>query len=257
MAVVGLLIFLYTVGLLRPVESVITKLLNPITERVFSVSSDIRSKYNEQTDRRDLGQVINELEDEVLRLTEENAKFVMIEEENKLLRDKLRFFSDNAYNYVMANVISRGDLADVAGRTETIIIDKGSNDGMYEGLAVVASQGTIVGKITEVKEELSKVELTNNEKCKIAATILNKEKTTGITQGELGLTIRMDFIPQSEVINIDDIVVTSGLEQAIPRGLVIGKVTEVNRENNELWQNARLGTLIDPSDLVIVSVLIP
>ena len=121
----------------------------------------------------------------------------------------------------------------------------------------MASKGTIVGKIVEAKNNISKVELTNNEQCKIAATILNSEKTTGITQGELGLTIRMDFIPQSEEIKIDDIVVTSGLEQTIPRGLVIGKISDVNRENNELWQTARLNTLIDPSDLVIVSVLVP
>lgn len=257
LAVVGLLIFLYLLGLFRPLEGLVARGLNPIAERFYSFSSMVRSRYDEQTDKRDLSQVIAELENEVVRLTEKNAKFNMVEEENRLLRDKLRFFSGNEYRYVMANVISRGDLADIGGRTETIIIDKGSADGMYEGLAVVASKGTIVGKITEVKDSISMVDLTNNEKCKIAATILNEEKTTGITQGELGLIIRMEFIPQAEEIKADDIVVTSGLEQAIPRGLVIGKVTEVNKESNELWQTAKLETLVDPSDLVIVSVLIP
>jgi rod shape-determining protein MreC len=257
MAVIGLLIFLYSLGLLKPVEIIVTKLLNPAVEKVFIISSGIRDKYNEQTDKRDLSLIVKKLENEVARLTEENAKFIMTEEENKLLRDKLLFFSNNDYKYVMANVISRGDLADIVGRTETVIINKGRKDGIYEGLAVIAGKGTIIGKITEAKEEISKVELVNNEKCKIAATILNGEKTTGITQGELGLTIRMDFIPQSEAVKADDIVVTSGLEQAIPRGLVIGKVSDVNKENNDLWQTARLNALFDPSNLVIVSVLIP
>jgi rod shape-determining protein MreC len=69
--------------------------------------------------------------------------------------------------------------------------------------------------------------------------------------------MKMSFIPQSAVIKPGDSVVTSGLEEAIPRGLVIGKVLEVKSESNAMWQTAVIEPLISPDDLIIVSVLLP
>ena len=157
----------------------------------------------------------------------------------------------------MSNVISRGEAIETSSRGESIIIDKGSRDGVSPGLAIVNGQGIIIGKVAEVKENISQVNLTNNSKCKLAATILNQEKTSGIAEGELGLTIKMKFIPQESEVAVGDIIVTSGLEQAIPRGLVIGKVTQVEKENNDIWQLATIESLVNTQDLVIVSVLIP
>ncbi|MBU2416305.1 rod shape-determining protein MreC, partial [Patescibacteria group bacterium] len=70
-----------------------------------------------------------------------------------------------------------------------------------------------------------------------------------------GLTIKMDFIPQNKRINNEDIVITSGLEKNIPKGLVIGKITRINKNNNEVWQNAIIEPLADLDNLIIVSVL--
>ena len=257
LAVIGLLVFLYAFNLLGPLNRVIYGILNPIFSGFQSVSSNIRSTYNEQTEKKDLNEYVKELEGEVNQLTEENARLKILENENGILREHLGFLVKNEYNYVMSNVISRGDAVESSGREETIIIDKGSKDGVYPGLAIVSGQGMIIGKVAEAKENISQVNLTNSSKCKLAATILNEDKTSGVTEGELGLTIKMEFIPQEEEVNIGDIIVTSGLEQAIPRGLVIGKVTQVEKENNEIWQFATLEPLVQAEDLVIVSVLIP
>ena len=67
----------------------------------------------------------------------------------------------------------------------------------------------------------------------------------------------MNFIPQSKSINKEDIVVTSGLERTITRGLVIGQISEVIKESNELWQEAVLESNINFNELTIVSVLLP
>ena len=256
-AVIGLLIFLHFLNILRPAERLLVNLLNPIMSGIYSVGSNLRIKYNEQTSKIDLLEATKQLEARVNQLIEENVKLKIIEEENKILRDYLKFLTNNKFNYLMSNVISRGDLTDITRRTETIVIDKGLKDGVYPGLGVVSSEGIIIGKVVEVKDRISKVYLTNNNKCKLAATILNQEKTNGIAEGELGLTIKMEFIPQSEEVIVNDIIVTSGLEQSIPRGLVIGRVTEVNKESNELWQTARLSPIVDSDDLIIVSVLLP
>lgn len=256
-AVIGLLIFLYSIGIFKTFEGFITSALNPVLIKFHALSSDLRVTYNEQTGKRDLLAEIDFLKDRVNRLTEENARFRTTEEENKSLREHLGFLSNNEYKYVISNVISRGDIMDAAGRTETIAIDKGLRDGIYPGLGVVSSAGVIVGKVVEAKDNISQVYLTNNNKCKLAAVALNADSASGVVEGELGLTIKMNFIPQNKEIKADDIVITSGLEQTIPRGLVIGRVLEVDKENNEVWQTAVIEPMLDPEDLIIVSVLVP
>ncbi len=256
-AVMGLLIFFHFLGLLSPVENSVVNLINPILSGFFSFSSNLRIKYNEQTSKLDSLERVKELELQINQLTEENVKLKIIEEENKILREHLRFLTENRFKYIMSNVISRGDLTGITEQTEIITIDKGERDGIYPGLGVVSSKGIIIGKVIETRDNIAKVYLTNNSRCELAATILNQEKTCGITVGEFGLTIKLGFIPQGEEVKIGDIVITSGLEQSIPRGLVIGKVIEVNKESNELWQSARLSTMIDSNDLIIVSVLLP
>ena len=167
--------------------------------------------------------------------------------------------------FLMANVISRGDLASGnAADSQIITIDKGAGDGIYPGLAAVSStavgttsQGVIIGKVVGVKDQAAQIFLVTNKNSKLAASILGENKTSGVARGELGLTVRMDFIPQTENIKVGDIVATSGLEQNIKRGLVIGRVSEVKRENNEVWQSAGVEPMVNLDDLSIVAILLP
>ncbi|MFH1744833.1 MAG: rod shape-determining protein MreC [bacterium] len=256
-AVIGLLIFLYQLGALTSVEKMAANVLNPIFSGFYSMGSNIGATFGQKTSEENLKEKLKEFEVQVADLTEENVRLKILEDENKILREHLNFLSQSQYQYVMSNVISRGDGIDLSGRTETIIIDKGSDDGLYEGLGVVSGRGVIVGKIMEVKGKISKVYLTSNSGCKLAAAIFGSEKTNGITEGDLGLTIKMGFIPQSAEINPSDIVVTSGLESFVPRGLIIGKISAVNKENNEMWQDAVIEPMSEFEDMVVVSVILP
>ena len=66
----------------------------------------------------------------------------------------------------------------------------------------------------------------------------------------------MDFIPKDIVVNKDDLVITSGLEPLVPRGLVIGKVDKIINPSGELFQSAYLRPLYSVSDLQIVTILL-
>jgi rod shape-determining protein MreC len=263
-AVILLLIFLHYTGLFNPVESFIAKGLKPIAIVFYSLGSGINQTYINQTAKTDLTSELNSAEQTINQLTVENATLKFLEEENKVLRKQLNFLSKSGLRYSMANIISRGEMAENSKDSQSIVIDKGLKDGLYSGLAVVSSltngttsQGVIVGKIIEVKDNISEVCLVTNKNCKIAAAILGENKTSGIALGELGLTVKMEFIPQTENIKAGDIVATSGLEQNIPRGLVIGRVTDVKKENNEVWQSATIEPQINLDSLSIISVILP
>lgn len=252
---VGLLIFLHFIGILKPVESMAVKALNPAFSSLHSFGSYIRIKYNEQTDKRNLALTVKQMEDAMANLYVENSRLKILEEENEVLREYLKFSKESEKKFVLGKILARKSLVS-SNLDQNIIIDKGLNDGIKIGAGVI-SNSTIIGKVIGMENNLAEICLITNRDCKLAVTMQNKDKTAGIIKGELGLTVKMEFIPQTEEVNAGDIVVTSGLEESIPRGLVVGRVTEVNKESNELWQNATIEPLVNYNNLIIVSVLLP
>lgn len=253
-AAIALLIFLHFTKLSIPAESLVVGFFRPIFPKFYATSSYFRNLYNEQADKRDFAAENKKLKEEINHLTVKNSRLNELEEENNTLRKYLNFFKENNTRYLMADIISsEGSESGALG--QTVIINKGSNDGLKEGLAVVSNRGIILGKIKNVKDVLSEVSITTNQACKLAATIQNQDRTAGVAEGDLGLTIKMNFIPQTKEVKTGDVVITSGLEENIPRGLIIGAIVKVDKENNQLWQSATIEPLIDVSNLAQVSVL--
>jgi rod shape-determining protein MreC len=251
-----LLIILHSVGALSPLENLAIKASSPLAGFLYKKGSLTRSSY-ENTQKKDVFAELAASQQEVSRLTVQNANYKELEEENIRLKAQLSFLSINKYKNVMANVISQDLIFDIQEGDQDIVIDKGLKDGVRNGLGVINENGVVIGKVLEARDSLSKVCLTTNRSCKFAATIQNQERTMGITEGDLGLTIKMNFIPQSDKIVMGDTVITSGLGGNIPRGLVIGKVSQINNQSNEIWQDVNIEPLLNLNTLTIVSVLIP
>lgn len=246
-----LFLLLHFSGVLRPAETYFSRFYSPILHYFFALGSDVRQVYQRQTDRIDLTAENDKLTAEINSLLVENSKLKLLENENLKLRNFLDFLDNSKLKYVMANAISRQSL-ETAG--QSISLDKGSDDGLAEGMAVINNQGVLAGKVSAAKEASAEVCLVNDPKCKIAAMILNGNQTAGIIRGELGLTVKMELIPQTEKLAVGDVVVTSGLEGNMAKGLVIGRVLQVIQENNDIWQSALIEPAADLDDLAIVSV---
>jgi rod shape-determining protein MreC len=91
----------------------------------------------------------------------------------------------------------------------------------------------------------------------LAAAVLNGNRTVGVTGGNLGLTINLDFVPQTANVKIDDIIVTSVLDQNIPSGLAIGRVISADKGTNEVWQRVVAEPIVDFDKLFIAAVILP
>lgn len=249
-AVLGLLIFLHFTKILLPAENLIARILKPFSRKVYSAGLYFEAGYNTQTNKENLAELSQRLQDKINSLLVENAKLKTLEEENKILREYVKFTKRNVSSLLIANVVSRGN-----GVFGGFMIDKGLDDGVEAGQAVIYGDGIVLGKVIEAKDKISSVCLINNENCKLAASIQNEIGTSGIARGDKGLIIKMEFIPQTEVLKEGDTVVTSGLEEKIPRGLLIGQINKINKESNELWQSAIIEPLFDLDNISIVSVL--
>ncbi len=144
---------------------------------------------------------------------------------------------------------------DIQPLGSTLIIDRGTNDGVEVGNAVIISNGILIGKVAEAEAESSMVRLLNDNQSKIAATVLTHDKSIGVIEGGYGISVRMNFIPQQEDVRVGDLVVTSGLEKGMPRGLLIGNVAAVEKEPYQPFQTAVLHPEARLSNISLVSVL--
>lgn len=180
-----------------------------------------------------------------------------LEAENETLRQHFDFSKEKDYEYLLTNVIGRENILGLRGYEQHLIIDRGSKHNIKTNLAVVNEKGIVIGLVKEVSENISSVCLLTSQNCRLAVSILNSDRSIGLTEGELGLTVSIDMIPQSEKINIGDIVVSSGLDTNIPNGLVIGEISRVNKKSNEIWQEAVIETDFSLNNLNILSVIIP
>jgi len=256
-AVFGLLLVLYSVGALRPVGNFLSFISAPLNRRLYLWGSNFRGSYEERRSQAELLDQVAALNKEIARLTVESARRQLLEEENSKLRAQLNFFSNQDSQPVLANIIARESSPNLNEQSQDILIDRGRSSGLRVGLGVVNEAGVIIGKIVEVKDRTAKLCLTTSPGCKLAAALQNADKTQGITDGDLGLTIKMSYIPQLDKISVGDTVITSGLGGNIPRGLVIGTIAAVRSEKNEVWQEATLEPVGDFNNLTVVSVVIP
>jgi len=177
-------------------------------------------------EQQDQNLVCPDLQTELNKLKIDKAKLTLLEEENKQLREQLNFFEDKQIRYTGAQVIGR----DFEPFSSSIILNKGRRDGIVEGNPVIASGGVLVGKIIKSEDSTSVVRLINDNQSRIAGTLTNKDTSIGLIEGGYGISVHMNLIPQNETINIGDTVITSGLEEGVPRGLLIGTVEAVEKE---------------------------
>lgn len=248
----ALLIFFHYLGWLAPLEYGAHLALIPITTKINQWRTSSRNSYNYFFNQKVMVEQYSKCAAQNENLEVANARLKDLEKENIEIRKQLNFFHRRNFTSVAADVV--GQSTDSVEKM--IIIDVGSAAGVKLGQPVIAGDGILVGTIARVEKDISMVRLINDNQSKIAATILNKDDSLGVVEGGYGLSVRMNFIPRNETVLIGDKIITSGLGQNIPRGLLIGEVAVAENEAYQPFQQAVLTTATDLSKLVVVSVLI-
>lgn len=175
------------------------------------------------------------LENQVLKQTiskyvKDTAKLNELEAETIRLKEALGFterqMEATNYKYHIAHVISQS----MDPYNDTVVIDLGERDGIRENMAVVAIGG-LLGRVLTVSEFSSNVQLlsglsdVDNDSKAIVATVKGKD-SFGIIESydaKTGMLV-MNKIPQTDSLEVDDIIVTSDLGRIFPPGIEIGKV---------------------------------
>jgi rod shape-determining protein MreC len=169
--------------------------------------------------------------------------------ENERLRLLLEFKEAQEIETLPARVIAE----DASSWFRTVMIDKGSEQGVVEGLPVVVAEG-VVGRVVRSSPRFSRVLLITDASSAVAS-LLQNNRARGVCRGQ-GEQLVFDFVLRQEEVKVGDRVVTSGMGGVFPKGLVVGNVKSVDRQEFGLFQAIEVMPVVDFSHLEEVLVLL-
>ena len=248
LALAGLV--LHSAGLLQPLEGLVIRITTPLQEGMSLLATRLGEAAEAVRDLAELRQQNEELQAENDRLLLENVRLREIQHELALLRDLLSFRQTNpSFEVQGAHVIGR----DPSNLQSYVILDVGREKGIERNMPVVTDRG-LVGRIYEVGEGWSRVLLIIDSSSFVNA-LTQSTRANGLVQGQVDGTLVMLNIPQAETVSVGDTVFTSGLGGNFPRQILIGQITEVEREDYELYQEATVQPTVDFQHLETVLVI--
>jgi rod shape-determining protein MreC len=195
------------------------------------------------------------LVNEINELKRESRSVEAYKEENDRLRELLELKNTqmSEYKTAAARIISY----EPDNWNETIVIDKGSRNGIKEG-SVVVTGGGVVGQVTETGTTWSRVSAIINLDNALGVRVI-RTGDLAIVEGDSELSregnCKMSFIAKDASVIVGDLLETSGLGGIYPPGMTVGTVTKINSDNTGTMQYAVVKPVVDFNNLYEVLVI--
>jgi len=191
-----------------------------------------------------------ELEAEVARLQTQVIDLQQQVTETNILSALVDFARANPeYSYKAASVIGR----DPSPFLRYVIINVGSNEGVLPGMPVVTDKG-LVGRVEAVIGEAARVQLVTDAASAVDVS-LQASNTEAMLEGSVTGELSLNNISQDAVIQVGDVVLTSGLGGTYPPNLLVGQVVSIRKLQSELFQQAAIQPNVDFTRLQFILVI--
>jgi len=191
------------------------------------------------------------LKKKIGELTAMNLSYQESYKEAQRLKKLLAFSDENKYHFISARVIGR----EQAALSRTVLIDKGSAHGLKIGMPVVAPPG-LIGRLVDVSWHASRVLLFIDENSNIDA-VVQRNRTQGIISGAGSRGMILKYISKTQDVKEGDVIVSSGMGGVFPKGLLIGQVGHVDRQEASLFIKINVAPYVDLSKLEEILILAP
>jgi rod shape-determining protein MreC len=199
----------------------------------------------------DVAKQNDELQLQVQRLTSEKNHLIERLATQKRLAKLMDYEGNWEGKAMVASVIGR----DATQWSKVVVINKGMKNGIKDHLAVITEAG-VIGQVIHAGIYTSKVLLIVDGRSAVDA-LFQDSRISGIVVGMGEDYCQMKFVPNTAEVKVGDSVLSSGLGGIFPKGLIIGKVSQVFRKKQGLFQQITLIPSSDLSRLEEVLVLLP
>lgn len=230
-------------------KKLVMTIVAPLLRAIQNSSAFFTSLWAGYVNLRHVHQENRTLKEEVTRLRKEEMFLLETQRENERLHQILQLREDISLPTIAARVIGK----DPSNWFRSILIDKGFREGIKKNAAVLSPKG-LVGRVIEVMEGTSRVQLITDPNCAVGA-LVQAGRVGGLVVGEVGPSCRLKFLPQGAEIQVGDSVLTSGLSGLSPKGIPIGTVSAVHKKENALFQEAEVLPRVDLSSIEEVLVI--
>lgn len=212
-----------------PFRGLLGNIVNPaifLTNKVFSGIGNIWNSYinlvNVQKENEEYKKLIDNLTLENTLLSEKLSQ-------SERLQTLLRLYRTYDFEQMPANVIGVSD-----GYVKNIVIDAGNIDGVEKNDPVIGFQG-LVGRVSNTYATTSEVDVILNISSNVSV-MNSRTRVSGIMRGDGEGHLYIDYYDRLDDVRIGDVFVTSGLGMLYPKGIRIGKVSDIVRDNTGLFQ---------------------
>lgn len=246
-----------TVNPLREVAATVLRPAQASSNRTGEVVGGFFASFGDVQELRRENESLRRLIDS---LTAENVQVQSLRRENERLRQQLEFKQLRPeLQQLPAEVITR----DPTSLRKYIVIDRGRRDGVEPGMAVISPAG-LVGRVQTVEERRARVLLLIDSHSAVRALVQDSHvegrtdsRADGIVYGLWPRgRLRIRYVDTTAQIKEGTWVLTSGLDDELPRDLPIGWIQKVYKADVLENQEADLVPAVDPDALDSVTVIL-
>lgn len=204
-------------------ERTVMTVFSPVPKAVNWIGGTIDDMYHGYLDMR---RAVNEnlqLRRRLAAVTTENLKLRQSESDLRRLRSLLGYAERFSMETSMAHVI----MLDTSGRFKSIIIDRGSADGVDVNDAIVNANG-LIGRVVLTTNDMAKVQLVTDPNSAVGA-LVERSRRQGVVRGDGRGGALMHDVPSLADVVANDRVLTAGIDGIYPKGIPMGTVTRAEQ----------------------------
>ncbi len=210
-------------AIFRPATGLVTKMVNFIRNSVSSIA--------EIGSLKEKNEILN---GQVITLRAQVREVEALRQENQRLREMLDFKDTHSeFKLIGASIIGK----DPSNIFSVFIIDKGFSSGIEKNMPVVTNRG-LVGHVMETGRNWAKILPISDQRSSVSI-IVNRTRDAGIMRGTEASGLEAQISPEAAVVEGDE-VITSGMGGIYPKGLLIGKISNIKSDSNLLLKNIKI-----------------
>lgn len=241
---------------LNPIETVIKDTVSTVGKVLYKPIGFAKDKIKENKENDELYIKYQEQQTKINEYNNLKARYADLEKQLKEMKKLLELNNTTSeYEYLNATVINRN----VGYWYNNLVIDKGKTSGIDKDMIVMVADG-LIGKISKVGNFTSTVKLlTNNDTASSLSVKINigDKYVFGILKGYDSESKRLivEGVSGNDEIPLNSEVVTTGLSDNSPSGVLIGKVTKIKTDNFDLARIIEVESNVNFDDINYVTVL--
>ena len=189
------------------------------------------------------------LQANVRQLSLQARRVSELEQENLRLRKLIALTENPPFEMIGARVVSRTPTF----LSSVIYINRGSNDGVAVDSGVLSGSG-VIGRTVLVTQHSAQVQLIANADASVGV-LVESTRSPGVLKGTGDSLLDLNYIGNTEQVNVGDMVLTSGLDGIYPKGLPVGRVVD-SRKGTSVFRAIKVEPFADLLHLEEISVIL-